>query len=221
MTAQDYLDARSKHRLTVDEFLLLDREGAFGDRRTELFEGEVYYMSPKHRPHARAVTELVIGLATALEDSELSVLSDISVRLSEHDVPEPDIAITNAPEGDGILPLEAVKLLIEVSDSTLAQDLGLKAALYAGTGVPEVSTTRLSEGLNFALVRAFRLSTRVTDLKAVFRLAAAGPLGPTTTSLRPVDVISDRTSSRLAVTSSRSTGLAVKPKAPMARPSDA
>ena len=25
MTAQDYLDARSKHRLTVDEFLLLDR----------------------------------------------------------------------------------------------------------------------------------------------------------------------------------------------------
>ena len=59
MTAQDYLDASSKHRLTVDEFLLLDRGGAFGDRRTELFEGEVYYMRPKHRPHARAVTELV------------------------------------------------------------------------------------------------------------------------------------------------------------------
>ena len=137
MTAQDYLDARSKHRLTVDEFLLLDREGAFGDRRTELFEGEVYYMSPKHRPHAQAVTELVVALAKALEGSELSVLSDISVRLSDHDVPEPDIAVTDAPEGDGILPLESVKLLIEVADSTLAQDMGLKAALYAGAGVPE------------------------------------------------------------------------------------
>lgn len=45
--------------------------------------------------------------------------------------------MTDAPEGDGILPLEAVKLLIEVADSTLAQDLGLKAALYAGAGVPE------------------------------------------------------------------------------------
>lgn len=55
MTVQDYLDARSKHRLTVDEFL----------------------------------------------------------------------------------PLEAVKLLVEVADSTLAQDMGLKAALYAGAGVPE------------------------------------------------------------------------------------
>ena len=135
MTAQDYLDARSKHRLTVDEFLLLDREGAFGDRRTELFDGEVYYMSPKHRPHARTVTQFVIALAKALEGSKLSVLTDISVRLSDHDVPEPDIAVTDAPEGDGILPLEAVKLLIEVADSTLPQDMGLKAALYAGAGV--------------------------------------------------------------------------------------
>lgn len=139
MTAQDYLDARSKHRLSVEEFLLLDREGAFGDRRTELFEGEVYYMSPKHRPHARTVTQLLLALAKALEESgsALSVLTDISVRLSDHDVPEPDIAITDAPEGDGILPLESVKLLIEVADSTLPQDMGLKATLYAGAGVPE------------------------------------------------------------------------------------
>ena len=139
MTVQEYLDARSKHRLTVDEFLLLDRAGAFGDRRTELFEGEVYYMSPKHRPHARTVTELVVALAQTLKasGSGLSVLTDISVRLSDHDVPEPDIAITDAPQGDGILPLEAVRLLIEVADSTLAQDMGLKAALYAGAGVPE------------------------------------------------------------------------------------
>jgi Uma2 family endonuclease len=139
MTAQDQLDARNKHRLTVDEFLLLDREGAFGDRRTELFEGEVYYMSPKHRPHARAVTQLVVALANALEESGsgLNVLTDISVRLSGHDVPEPDIAITDAPEGDGILPLESAKLLIEVADSTLTQDLGLKVALYAVASVPE------------------------------------------------------------------------------------
>lgn len=139
MTAQEYLDARNKHRLTVDEFLLLDREGAFGDRRTELFEGEVYYMSPKHRPHARTVGDLYYRIRQSLERnrSGLAVLTDISVRLSEHDVPEPDLAITDAPEGDGILPLESVKLLIEVADSTLAQDIGLKAALYAGAGVPE------------------------------------------------------------------------------------
>jgi len=55
MTAQDQLDIRNRHRLTVEEYLLLDREGAFGDRNTELFDGEVYYMSPKHRPQSRVL----------------------------------------------------------------------------------------------------------------------------------------------------------------------
>jgi Uma2 family endonuclease len=59
------------------------------------------------------------------------------VQLSEHDVPEPDIAITDEPEGDGILPLVAVKLVVEVADGTLARDMGLKAALYASAGVSE------------------------------------------------------------------------------------
>ncbi len=139
MTVQYQLDARDRHRLSVDEYLLLDREGAFRDRRTELFDGEVYYMSPKHRPHARTVGDLYYKIRLALEasGSKLSVLTDISVRLTDHDVPEPDIAITDAPDGEGILPLESVKLLIEVADSTLARDMGLKAALYANAGVPE------------------------------------------------------------------------------------
>lgn len=42
MTAQDLLAGQTKHRLTVEEFLLLDREGAFGDRRTELVAGYIY-----------------------------------------------------------------------------------------------------------------------------------------------------------------------------------
>ena len=139
MTAHDYLDAQDKHRLTVEEFLLLDREGAFGDRETELIGGEVWYRSPKHRPHARIAGELYYRIRQALEKSGsgLSLLSDISVHLSDHDVPEPDIAITDAPDGDGILPLESVKLLVEVSDSTLAKDLKLKTQLYALAGVPE------------------------------------------------------------------------------------
>lgn len=139
MTAQELLDGQNKHRLTVEEFLMLNRAGAFGMRSAELFEGEVYYMSPKHRPHARAVTAMVLALSKALEtnDSGLGVLTDISVKLSDHDVPEPDIVVTDAPDGEGILPLEAAKLVIEVSDSTLATDLGLKADLYAAAGVPE------------------------------------------------------------------------------------
>ena len=147
MTAHDQPDVRSRHRLTVAEYLLLDQEGAFGDRRTELFDGEVYYMSPKHRPHARAVTQVVVAVARALEamNSGIEALTDISIPLSQHDVLEPDIALTDAPEGQGLLPLEAVKLVIEISDTTLKTDLGRKADIYANSGIPEYWVVDLNE----------------------------------------------------------------------------
>jgi Uma2 family endonuclease len=147
VTAQDALDPDTRHKLTVQEYLLLDREGAFGDRRTELFDGEIYYMSPKHRRHARVLTQVVVALSRALEGSAigLCVLTDISVHLSDHDVPEPDVVVTDAPDGDGILPLAAVKIAIEVSDTTLAKDLGLKADLYARAGVPEYWVVDVNE----------------------------------------------------------------------------
>jgi Uma2 family endonuclease len=147
MTAQEQLDPSTKHKLTVQEYLLLDREGAFGDRRTELLDGEIYYMSPKHRPHARVLTQAIIALAKALEGRSdgLGMLTDISVHLSDHDVPDPDIAITDAPGGKGILPLEALKLVIEVSDTTLSKDLGFKEALYARAGVPEYWVIDINE----------------------------------------------------------------------------
>ncbi len=147
MTTHDILDPATRHRLTVEEYLLLDREGAFGDRDTELFDGEVYYMSPKHRPHARTVGDVYFAIRTALRDcgSSLIALIDVSARLSDYDVPEPDIAITDAPEGEGILPLGALKLVIEVSDTTLAKDLGFKEELYARAGVPEYWVIDLNE----------------------------------------------------------------------------
>lgn len=147
MTTHDLLDPAARHRLTVEEYLLLDREGAFGDRDTELFDGEVYYMSPKHRPHARTVGDVYFAIRTALRDcgSSLTALIDVSARLSDYDVPEPDIAVTDAPGGKGILPLGALKLAIEVSDTTLAKDLGFKEQLYARAGVPEYWVIDLNE----------------------------------------------------------------------------
>lgn len=148
MTAQDLLQSHTKHRLTVDEFLLLDREGAFGDRRTELLDGDIYHMSPKHRPHARMLGEMCYVLRQAIEaaDLKLGILMDISVRLSDHDVPEPDLVITDAPDGEGILPGEAARLVVEIADSTRATDLGVKASLYAAGEVPEYWVLDLQAG---------------------------------------------------------------------------
>lgn len=54
-----------------------------------------------------------------------------------HSMPRPDIVVTDEPEGEGFVPVGSVRLLLEAADSTLEDDLGVKARLYAKQGVPE------------------------------------------------------------------------------------
>jgi Uma2 family endonuclease len=39
--------------------------------------------------------------------------------------------------GEGVVPLESVALIVEVSDTTLGIDMGRKLSIYAEAGVPE------------------------------------------------------------------------------------
>lgn len=137
MTAHEIIDTLQKHRISVDEFLLLDREGAFGDRNTELFDGEVFYMNSKYSDHARCMTYLSHALFEQLKSSEFEVLTDVSVRISDYDCPEPDLVICSKLESNDIVPLGNVKLAIEIAATTLRIDLGPKANLYANAGIAE------------------------------------------------------------------------------------
>lgn len=128
-----------KVRLRVDDFLLLNDNGAFVDySKTELLEGEIYFMNAQHSRHARIKTELAIELGLALREmgSELRPIVEASTRISDHSLPEPDIVVTSY-KGPDVVPLETVALLVEVSDTTLKIDLGRKQRIYASAGVAE------------------------------------------------------------------------------------
>src|SRR5262249_62096530 len=61
------------------------------------------------------------------------------VRIPAYDEPEPDISIVRGANADyrSRVPGPAdVAMLVEVSDSTLGQDQGLKLAAYARDGIP-------------------------------------------------------------------------------------
>lgn len=136
-----------KARLRVKDFLLLDESGAFADyTKTELIEGEIYVMNAIHSRHASATAELVYALRVAVDAAglDLKLYTPLSVNLSDDSLPEPDIALCEKQDS-GIMPLAKVKLLIEVSDTTLDIDLGRKAALYAKAGVPEYWVIDLNE----------------------------------------------------------------------------
>ncbi|GAA0663521.1 Uma2 family endonuclease [Sphingomonas insulae] len=70
-------------------------------------------------------------------NSPLEALVEGSVSMPPHTVTEPDIAVTAEPEGDGLIPLASLAMVVEVADSTLDNDLGRKQAIYAGASVPE------------------------------------------------------------------------------------
>jgi Uma2 family endonuclease len=135
-------------RFTVDEFLRLHETGVF-DRysKSELIEGEIVCMNAQHSRHARVKSLLLVELANALRAmrSNLEAWAAASVRLSDNSLPEPDIVLTSY-RGTGVVPLETVALIVEVSDTTLETDLGSKADLYAAAGVPEYWVIDLNEG---------------------------------------------------------------------------
>jgi Uma2 family endonuclease len=107
------------------------------DENFELIEGEIVPMAAKYHAHERVKSALNLAIARTLPD-DLWLGVESSIRLSEKTVVEPDLAIY--PK---MLRLEEVKgpdilLAIEVADTTLAYDKGVKAQLYAAYGVREL-----------------------------------------------------------------------------------
>lgn len=110
-----------------------------GGPRVELRGGLLYEMTPQYRPHLIAKSRLHEALLDALRaiGSSLLVSSEGSVLLGNHDVPMPDIIIWELLRGPGAVPGERVRLIVEVSDTTVKDDLGPKRALYAAASIPE------------------------------------------------------------------------------------
>ncbi|UZK66979.1 Uma2 family endonuclease [Sphingomonas sp. M1-B02] len=127
-------------KLRIEDYLALNELGAFADyAKTELIEGEIFFMNAQHRPHARLKGNLYRLLADALKSlgNDLEALVEVSVAIPPHDSPEPDIVVTSLPVGEGLVPVTSVALVVEVADTTLISDLGRKSVLYARAGIRE------------------------------------------------------------------------------------
>ena len=132
--------APCRHRLTVSDFHRMGDAGIFvaGDR-VELIDGEVIDMSPIGALHAAIVDRLVRHLGRSLGEA-IIVRCQNPIRLDDLSEPEPDIALLR-PRADGYMTAhpraDDVVLVIEVADTSLAYDLGVKVPLYARHGIPE------------------------------------------------------------------------------------
>lgn len=129
-------------RFTTAEFHKMARRGAFNDIRVELRRGMLVKMSPKHVPHTLVQEDLTFALKLAIRAAGLPwrVGTEGSVSFGEGFDPMPDIVVFDPAllrDPQGMINPEAVKLIVEVADSSLEDDLGEKRDDYARFGLAE------------------------------------------------------------------------------------
>ena len=131
-----------RHRLDVAAYYKMAEAGIIkpGDR-VELIDGEIIDMNPIGSPHAGITNRLTRFFSRAAAEGIFLLSVQSPLRLDAYNEPEPDLMLLRPRADDyraGHPTAADVLLLIEVSDSSLAYDRGVKLALYARFGVPEV-----------------------------------------------------------------------------------
>ena len=122
---------------TRAEYHRMAEFGFFDNCHVELVEGQVINMAAMNSAHAVAVDlacaalALAFGSAYYIRQQKPLVLSDVSE-------PEPDIAaIKGSIRNFAAAHPTQAELVVEVADSSLKYDRGVKQALYAKAGICE------------------------------------------------------------------------------------
>ncbi len=121
---------------TVDEYYTMAEAGILApDERVELLDGRIYIMSPVGSRHADCVDHLNELFMLHL-GGRATIRIQSPIHLAERTEPEPDVTLLKRRRYAHAHPTPAdVLLAIEVADSTLATDRGIKLPLYARHGI--------------------------------------------------------------------------------------
>ena len=136
---------------TVEEFQRAASAGAFSDPgRLEILHGRVVKKMPEGGRHTGMRKRIARRLRAALEPNSFTC-EECPLHIAFDGEPIPDVMFTREEDyGDKHPTPEDVALLIEVSDTTAAYDLGEKALLYAQAGVADYWVVLVNEA---AIVR--------------------------------------------------------------------
>jgi Uma2 family endonuclease len=127
-------------RVTLEAYQRLWDSGVFPpESRTELIEGEIYFMESTGEDHIGVVNYFSNDVRLRLNQLAMMSIQN-PLKIAPNSAPQPDILILK-PDGQlyrsvGMLPAN-VWVVIEVSDSTLSIDMGKKRVLYAAALIPE------------------------------------------------------------------------------------
>jgi Uma2 family endonuclease len=115
------------------------------DEHVQLIAGEIVMMAPQNSPHFTAITLSAHALQAAIP-SGYYVRSQGPLALGLDSEPEPDIAVVaGAPRDYRDQHPSTARLIVEISDTTLAFDRQQKGSLYARAGIQDYWILNLSQ----------------------------------------------------------------------------
>jgi Uma2 family endonuclease len=131
----------TRRKLDVDTVYHLLETGRIGpEERVELVDGELLTMPAIGTRHSSVTAQLVQLLIRTTDPDRVFISGSTPLRLDRYNELEPDVLVLrqrdDAYARSHPTPADTL-LVIEVSDSTRAFDLGRKAELYARFGVAE------------------------------------------------------------------------------------
>jgi Uma2 family endonuclease len=129
-------------RWTRAECAVLEDSGLWELQHVELIDGEVINRMPKKRPHTNTLIQVQAWLVGVFGVQFVNPESPIDVAPEDNPTnePVPDLIVLSRPSNeirDANPRSEDLRLVVEVSDSTLRFDLTTKAELYARAGISD------------------------------------------------------------------------------------
>jgi Uma2 family endonuclease len=125
------------YRFSVEQYRRMIEAGVFVNARCELIEGLVVQKATHNPPHAGSISAIQLRISRHLsEEWVLRIQSSISLPQSQ---PEPDLVVATGPAERYFRqhphPRD-IALIVEVAESSLAQDRIEKKRIYASARLP-------------------------------------------------------------------------------------
>ena len=124
------------HLIEFDDYVAMIGAGVFGGANVELVDGELIELAPSQTRHSRMLGRVFALLHAPYQTLGFELYIDAIVKIGPKSGRAPDISVVDRDIGDRTtLRPEDILLAIEISDSTLSEDLGRKRKNYAKAGI--------------------------------------------------------------------------------------
>ena len=178
-----------RRRWTADECDKFEGMGILEPGAYELLDGEIVEKLGQNIAHTFANTRTLFALSLIFGQD--CTLMPVSVPISDENRPEPDVFVTRLPSRDYLArgnPRPAdMRLVVEVSDTTLWRDRNTKARLYGGAGVPEYWVLDINGRRLF--VHRLPVADGYADVQEFDETQSVAPLAAPHSSIQVADLL--------------------------------